>query len=94
MSDTKMEQLKNKIKKTASTAVHSELIDTTNLSREPLNKSKNVQKKMSFNELHSRDTVYLENEIKERLDQLSNEGGKGTKTRIVNEALKQYLKNL
>ncbi|WP_236570679.1 hypothetical protein [Paenibacillus sp. An7] len=97
MSDSKMEQLKNKIRRPVSNAVHSELIDTTNTARELLSKSKSkgtVKKKEKFDDLYTRETVWFKNDIKKILDELSIEGGRGTKTRILNEALDLYFKNL
>ncbi|MDQ0496850.1 hypothetical protein QOZ95_005050 [Paenibacillus brasilensis] len=83
---SKMDELKNKIRSTSGSSVHPELIDT----------SKEVQpnpkpKKKKFEELHSRDTVWIENELKKRLDKESAENGRGEKTRIINEALRRYF---
>jgi len=36
--------------------------------------------------------VWLENDLKKKLDEESAEGGKGEKTRIINEALRMYFK--
>lgn len=87
MSDSKMEQLKNKIRKPVSSAVHSELIDTT-----ISNQTKPQKKK--FEDLYRRDTFWLKNELKDKLDQHSINGGRGEKTRIINEALELYFKRL
>lgn len=85
---SKMDDLKNKIRSSGGSSVHPQLIDTSYEE-----KPKPKPKKMKFEELHKRDTVWIENELKHRLDTDSNEGGRGEKTRIINEALRQYFSN-
>lgn len=84
-----MEQLKNKIRKPVGSAVHSELIDVT-----PVSETKPVKaQRKKFEELYRRDTIWLKNEVKDQLDLLSKDGGRGEKTRIINAALESYFKN-
>ncbi|WP_433947025.1 hypothetical protein [Paenibacillus sp. SN-8-1] len=92
MSESNMEKLKNKIRSTGASAVHAELIDTANTGAEV--QIPRRAKKKKFEELYRRDTVWIKNELKDRLDELSFEGGRGEKTRIVNEAFELYFKNL
>ncbi|MEK4078247.1 hypothetical protein MHI01_30900 [Paenibacillus sp. FSL M7-0656] len=82
----RMDDLKNKIRSKSVNSVHSELIDT---SLESKNEGK--PKKKKFEELHRRDTFWIENGLKERLDKESAENGRGEKTRIINEALREYF---
>lgn len=59
-----------------------------------VNRNVNVQKKKrKFEERFSRATVYIENDLLALLNQIS-EGEKGEKTRIVNDALRAYLKHV
>lgn len=48
------------------------------------------KKKPKFEELHTRHTIYIRNDIGEKLDELCG-GERGEKTRIINEALEKYL---
>ncbi|WP_260871085.1 hypothetical protein [Paenibacillus xylanexedens] len=76
-----MDELKNKIRSTSSSSVHPELIDSsTEVQTTP------KPKKNKFEELHQRDTVWIENELKKRLDNESAANGRGEKNRIINEA--------
>jgi len=84
---SKMDDLKNKIRSTAASSVHSEMIDGISQSSEYMPKPK----KKKFEELYRRDTVWIENELKKRLDSAGAEGGRGEKTRILNEALRVYF---
>lgn len=89
MSESKMEQLKNKIRRPVGSAVHSELIDAS-----PVSEIRPVrEQKKKFEELYRRDTIWLKNEVKEQLDLLSKDGGRGEKTRIINAALESYFEN-
>lgn len=81
-----MDDLKNKIRSSGGSSVHPELIDTSHE-----NKTKTKRKK--FEELHTRDTVWIENDLKKKLDNQSAENGRGEKTRIINEALRNYFTN-
>ncbi|MEK4277595.1 hypothetical protein [Paenibacillus sp. FSL R7-0026] len=81
-----MDELKNKIRSSGSISVHQELIDTSH------EKPKTITKKKKFEELHTRDTVWIENDLKQKLDNQSAENGRGEKTRIINEALRQYFR--
>ncbi len=79
----------NRMKENARrTSPHEQLID----SDVNVNVNVNVHKvqKAKFEERFTRATVYLENELLEALNQVA-AGEKGEKTRIVNEALRQYL---
>ncbi|WP_309122222.1 hypothetical protein [Paenibacillus sp.] len=51
------------------------------------------EKRKKFEELYKRDTFWIRNELKEKLDAYC-QGERGEKTRIVNEALKDYLEKL
>jgi len=51
------------------------------------------EKRKKFEELYKRDTFWIQNELKERLDAYC-KGERGEKTRIVNEALKAYMEKL
>ncbi|WP_310144278.1 hypothetical protein [Paenibacillus amylolyticus] len=83
-----MDELKNKIRSASgSKSVHSELIDSSNEI-----KPKELLRKKKFEELHRRDTVWIENELKDKLDSQSSEYGRGEKTRIINEALRRYFR--
>lgn len=81
---SKMEELKNKIRTSAGSSVHQELIDISH-------ESKPKTKRKKFEELHTRDTVWIENDLKKKLDHQSAENGRGEKTRIINEALRRYF---
>lgn len=84
---SKMDELKNKIRSASgSKSVHSELIDNSHGT-----KPKALPRKKKFEELHRRDTVWIENELKDKLDSQSSEYGRGEKTRIINEALRRYF---
>lgn len=61
-------------------SVHADLIDT---------KKTLKSKKPKFEDTHKRDTVWIRNDLKEILD--DNCVDRGDKTRIINEALEQYL---
>lgn len=49
-------------------------------------------KRKRFEETHSRQTYYIENDLIEKLNQQAG-SEKGEKTRIVNEAIRWYLEN-
>ncbi|UOR14158.1 hypothetical protein [Halobacillus amylolyticus] len=53
-------------------------------------KSNNNQKKKKFEDKYKRATFYIENDIIKLLDKQAGKE-KGEKTRLVNEALRQYL---
>lgn len=50
-----------------------------------------VNRRPKFEDTHTRQTYYIENELLEELTQLAG-NEKGEKTRIINEALRGYLK--
>lgn len=81
-----MDELKNKIRSTSINSVHPELIDVPHE-----DKPKPKPKKKKFEETHTRDTIWIENDLKKRLDSESSENGRGEKTRIINEALRIYF---
>jgi hypothetical protein len=51
------------------------------------------EKRKKFEELYKRDTFWIQNDLKDRLDAYC-KGERGEKTRIVNEALKEYMDRL
>lgn len=52
------------------------------------------KRKMSFDDMYDRDTVYIERELKTFIESIKDVGKRGTKTRIINEALKIYLSDI
>ena len=115
-----MERIKNKIRNSNGSSVHSQLIDTENVNvAEDINEYVNVnvdasvnvnegrvdspadartgpakrEKRKKFEELYKRDTFWIQNELKDRLDAYC-KGERGEKTRIVNEALKAYMEKM
>lgn len=92
MSNSMKDMLKNKVR----SSVHTQLIDTNNNTNTDVNKNVNVnvfdkpRKKQKFEDTHTRQTYYIENRL---LAQLNDAAGdeKGEKTRIINEAIRQYL---
>lgn len=62
------------------------------------NVNNNVVKYQSFEDRHTKSLLYLENELVElldkRIEQLVNQGAmkKGLKTKLVNDALREFLK--
>jgi len=69
-----MDELKNKIRSTSGVSVHPELIATSQKDKPKAN-----PKKKKFEETHTRDTVWIENGLKKRLDRQSVENGRGEK---------------
>ncbi|MCM3774051.1 hypothetical protein M3225_26910 [Priestia aryabhattai] len=69
-------------------SVHDEIVQTEQ--NKPVNFPKTKKKKWEDN--YTRATVYIQND---RLEELNRRAGteKGEKTRIVNEALREYFKN-
>ncbi len=51
------------------------------------------EKRKKFEELYKRDTFWIQNELKDRLDAYC-KGERGEKTRVINEALKEYMEKL
>lgn len=58
-------------------------------SKAPLGKIK----KQKFEERYKRDTFWIRNDLKEKLDSFC-EGEKGEKTRVINEALESYFNKM
>ncbi|QQE81567.1 hypothetical protein GI364_24540 (plasmid) [Alicyclobacillus sp. SO9] len=91
-----MEELKNKSKRKATSSPYS-LIDDSGETNQHLgdeNVSRNVnvhKRRKKFEERYSRATLYIENDLLELLNEVSGVE-KGEKTRIVNDALRKYLK--
>lgn len=56
----------------------------------PKKEKQKAQKKKKFDEKYKRATFYVENDIIKQLDKQAGKE-KGEKTRLVNEALRQYL---
>jgi hypothetical protein len=91
----KLNQLKKKIKGTGT--VHNQLIDTNN---DYVNDDVNINelsikttmksKRQKFEERYRRDTFWIRNDLKEKLNAQC-EGEKGEKTRIINEAIEMYF---
>lgn len=50
-------------------------------------------KRKKFEELHKRDTFWIRNDLKQKLDELC-VGERGEKTRMINEALDAYLEKM
>lgn len=70
-------------------SVHHELIEPV-ITNVNVDVNVKVNKKKKFEEKFTRQTYYIENELLEKLHQeAGNE--KGEKTRIINEALRQYF---
>ena len=96
MSDFK-ERLKQQARNRPS--VHDELIDTgkgTGNGNDDVNDNVNVypprvSRRPKFEDTHTRSTFYIENDLLEQMNRLA-DGEKGEKTRIINEALRAYLK--
>jgi len=51
------------------------------------------EKRKKFEELYKRDTFWIRNDLKERLDEYCS-GERGEKTRIINEALQAYMEKM
>ena len=51
-------------------------------------------KETGFENLYKRQTFYIHKDLIEKLNQATAKAPKGEKTRILNEALEQYLENL
>jgi hypothetical protein len=49
------------------------------------------EKKKRFEELYSRDTIWIKNDLKGKITEEC-EGERGEKTRLINEALEEYFK--
>lgn len=99
MSNLK-DMLKQRVRESTSSA-HNQLIETVD-SAAAADSTKNVNvnvnvnvnksRKLKFEDKFSRATVFIENDLLQQLEKLA-EKGKGEKTRIVNEALREWLKN-
>ena len=48
--------------------------------------------KIKFEEEYTRATVFIRNDLLKRLDMAKETGGKGEKTKLINEALEYWLK--
>ena len=53
-----------------------------------------INKETGFENLYKRQTFYIHKDLIEKLNQFTVKAPKGEKTRILNEALEQYLENL
>ncbi|MNI46799.1 hypothetical protein D3C73_1012810 [compost metagenome] len=87
---SKIDDIKNKIKNSNRPSIHNELIDSGNgqVDQGPVKR----EKKKKFEELYTRSTIWIENDILKKIEQTA-AGERGEKTRIVNDALKMYLAN-
>ena len=77
-----MEEMRRKLEG-ASKGVHAHLIEQPRRKRE---------KKPKFEETHTRGTMWIRNDLNEKLNNWSEEGGRGEKTRIINDALEDYFR--
>jgi len=84
VSDFK-DRLKDRVR--SSPSVHSQLIDSI----DPGIPTK--KRKVKFEEKYTRATFYIENDLLKELDKEARDE-KGEKTRIVNEAIRKYLKEM
>lgn len=86
-----LEAIKRKVQNSGSAGVHSQLLSPLygdDSSDESSGNSKKKEEK--FDDLYTRHTVYIQNELGDKLSKRS-AGSRGEKTRIINEALKEYL---
>lgn len=81
---SKFDDIKNRVR-SGTGSVHSEFI-----ADEPRRRKR--VKKPKFEETHTRDTNWIRNDLMETLKEWSEEGGRGEKTRIINEALEDYFR--
>lgn len=58
-----------------------------------VNVAPRVSRRPKFEESHTRATFYIQNELLEQLNQFDG-NEKGEKTRMINEALEAYLRNM
>lgn len=86
MSNNMKDTLKQKVRQSSS--AHNQLIDSTNVN-DYVNVNINIPKQ-KFEETHTRATFYIENELLKNLEFASSKG-KGEKTRIINEALRNWF---
>jgi uncharacterized protein (DUF4415 family) len=93
VSDLK-DRLKDRIRRSSA---HDQLIEPIGQVNDDVNKNVNVyvpprvSRRPKFEDMYTRQTFYIENELLEQMNQLAG-GEKGEKTRIINEALRAYLK--
>lgn len=87
-----MSSMKDAIKAKVRSSAHTQLIDTNITEYENVNENVNVnrKRKLKFEETHKRATFYIENSLLEKLNKMSG-SEKGEKTRIINDALRQYF---
>ncbi len=98
MSSNKKTSMKDNLKdkiRLSRTSVHEQLIEEDNdvnvNNYDYVNiYGKKRTKKLRFEEKYIRHTSYIEKELLEKLNRLA-DGEKGEKTRIINEALRDYL---
>lgn len=89
--------IKNKMR-TSKESAHAQLIDVTTENNIDVNVDVNTNvnifkpasKKKKFEDTHTRQTFYIENELLKKLSKFAGRE-KGEKTRIINEALRSYM---
>lgn len=95
MSDLK-NMLKGRLKQSAHDVLIQENVTVNSNENVNVNINQNInayKAKKKFEELHCRQTFYLEHGVLELLNSVAG-NEKGLKTRIINDALKEYLKQI
>ncbi|MDA5111006.1 hypothetical protein [Brevibacillus thermoruber] len=85
-----MSNLKDILKNKVRSSAHAQLIDTNENVNIDVNVNVKTKRKKKFEETHTRQTYYIENDLLLRLNAIAG-NEKGEKTRIINEALRQYF---
>ena len=94
-----LQDLKNKTRGTASTIIADN--QSSQQPQAPVAQTEGEEKSVSsligkpkvFENLFSRQTFYVHNDFIKTIDKMAKKGGKGAKTRIINEALEMYLQS-
>lgn len=79
-----MEDMRKKLELANSKSVHPHLIDQPQRRRR--------ERKPKFEDTHTRCTLWIQDDLNKKLNEWSEEGGRGEKTRIINEALEDYFR--
>ena len=94
-----LEDLKNKTRGTASAIISDNQVPQTPAlnqiqeAAEEKSVGSLIGKPKVFENIFSRQTYYVHNDFIKAIDKMAKKGGKGVKTRIINEALEMYLKS-
>ncbi|WP_026701705.1 hypothetical protein [Salibacterium aidingense] len=88
-SENKNDVAINNDSQTQNNSLDEEPKDLTQLA-DTIVKKRPKQKKLKFEDTHTKDTFYVKNDILKAINRLANKQ-KGEKTRIVNEALYDYI---